>query len=182
MWCEFLPSSRRICSVHSAFLTNARKNSSASSVSKSPTFCDGICASKLRCARPEKSTADRMRASSIGIIIFPYLTIPFLSESARLKALPSAIPVSSTVWCASTYISPLQVRFMSNLPCFAKRVIIWSKNPQPLLTLHSPLPSMLRVRLMSVSAVFLFICAVLIAIVPFVKYQAFCPFVLLYLL
>ena len=82
-----------------AFAT-ARKNSSASSVSKSPTRSAGNSPSKDVNGRPEMSIAADARASSIGTTAWPKRRIPARSPSASSIAWPSAMPASSTVWCA----------------------------------------------------------------------------------
>lgn len=71
MWWEFSPSSWRMCRLMSAVFATAWKNSRASSVSNSPTFWLGMFAVYLRQGLPERSTAQRMSASSMGRMMWP---------------------------------------------------------------------------------------------------------------
>ena len=57
---------RVMCSVTSAFMAKARKNSSNSSVSISPIFGRSNVTSQTRNGRPEMSTAASASVSSIG--------------------------------------------------------------------------------------------------------------------
>ena len=74
------------------------QNSRAHSTSKSPTFSVGQRTDQLRVHRPDRSAAQRMRASSIGRWQLPYRQTPRISPSPRRKACPSAMPTSSAVW------------------------------------------------------------------------------------
>jgi hypothetical protein len=98
MWCALVPASSRTCSVSFPAFATARKNSCASSVSKSPTRSAANSPSNEVNGRPEMSIAAEARASSIGTIAWPKRRIPLRSPSASSSAWPSAMPVSSTVW------------------------------------------------------------------------------------
>ena len=62
-----------------------------------------------RYGRPDRSTATCTSASSSGTSALPNRRMPALSPSASANASPSAIAVSSTVWCASMCRSPIGV-------------------------------------------------------------------------
>ena len=49
-----------------------------------------------------------------------------LVATASAKAWPSAMAVSSTVWCASMCRSPSTCTVRSNSPCLPKEVSMWS--------------------------------------------------------
>ena len=76
--------------------------------------------------------------SSIGTAASPYRRTPALSPSAWARAVPNAIPTSSTVWWASMCRSPLHDTLRSNRPCRARWVSMWSKNPTPVFTSERP--------------------------------------------
>ena len=117
--------------------------------------------SKLRYGLPDRSTAHKTRASSIGSIKEPNLSMPSLSPTALAIACPRTIPVSSIVWWQSTIISPIALTSRLKNPCLAKLFNIWSKKPIPVSISVFPLPSISNVSLISVSLVFLSIVAVL---------------------
>src|SRR5262249_39912325 len=70
-WCALWPRRRVMCSVTSAFIAKARKNSSNSSVSISPIFGRSKLTSQTRNGRPEMSTAASASVSSIGTSAWP---------------------------------------------------------------------------------------------------------------
>ena len=85
---------------------------------------------RLVCApgtgRPDRSTAACTSASSIGISASPKRRVPALSPAACANAWPSAMAVSSTVWCASMCRSPSTCTVRSNRPCLPNEVSMWS--------------------------------------------------------
>ena len=91
--------------------------------------------------RPDMSTAASTRASSMGSESDPNRAMPRLSPSARATAWPSTMPASSTVWCASTSISPFARTSRSIRLCLPKAVSIWSKNGTPVSMSVAPAPS-----------------------------------------
>ena len=97
--------------------------------------------------------AQSTRVSSMGSKNEPYRLIPALSPSACLIAVPSTIPVSSTVWCPSTSKSPFTLHFKSKKPCLEKPSSIWSKKPMPVSISLLPKPSIFKITEMSVSFV-----------------------------
>ncbi len=107
-----------------------------------------------RKGRPEMSREAETRASSMGTDATPNRTIPFLSPTASLKALPRQIPTSSTVWCRSTSVSPRASTVRSTRPCLAHASSMWLKNGIVVSTLAAPLPSRLSWSRTSVSRVF----------------------------
>ena len=66
MWWALVPSRTLTCRVSLALLATARKNSSASSVSKPAIEVVGRSASKAQNGRPEMSIAHSASDSSIG--------------------------------------------------------------------------------------------------------------------
>ena len=71
MWWLFCPASCLACRVMSARRANAPRNSSTSWVSKVPTFSVGMARSQHSSPRPERSTAVRISASSMGRAVSP---------------------------------------------------------------------------------------------------------------
>src|SRR5262252_1774216 len=69
--------------------------------------------------------------------------MPFLSPTARATAWPSVIPISSTVWWASTCRSPFAWISRSSIPCRATWSSMWSRNGIPVESAARPLPSTL---------------------------------------
>ena len=66
MWWLLAPSRRATLRVRPAFIAKAVKNSRTSSVSKLPIFGLGNSTFQTRNGRPERSSAARTSASSIG--------------------------------------------------------------------------------------------------------------------
>src|SRR5687768_9327386 len=67
--------------------------------------------------------------------------MPFLSPSALASAMPSVMPMSSTVWCASISRSPLARTARSIAPWRAIWSSMWSRKGMPDSSFDSPLPS-----------------------------------------
>src|SRR5258708_39037172 len=67
--------------------------------------------------------------------------MPFLSPSAFATAMPSVMPMSSTVWCASISRSPLAFTSRSSPPWRASWSSMWSMKGMPEASLDSPRPS-----------------------------------------
>jgi len=67
--------------------------------------------------------------------------MPALSPSACAIAEPSTMPVSSTVWCTSMWVSPRAVTSRSTSACFAKAVSMWSKKGTVVAIDDRPVPS-----------------------------------------
>ena len=84
--------------------------------------------------------------------------IPSRSPSASSSAIPSASPVSSTVWCGPVSRSPLTATSRSSAPCLATASSRWSKKPIPVARSPAPDPSRSRLRRTSVSPVVRWIC------------------------
>src|SRR5260221_463408 len=63
---------------------------------------------------------------------------------ALVKAWPTVMPTSSTVWWASIWRSPSASTSRSSMPWRATWSSMWSKNPTPVASLDLPLPSRLR--------------------------------------
>ena len=63
------------------------------------------------------SSATSINASSKGTLTDENLLMPSFSPSALLNASPRLMPTSSTVWWASTSISPFASKSISNPPC-----------------------------------------------------------------
>src|SRR5882757_7294515 len=70
--------------------------------------------------------------------------MPRLSPSALVNAWPSAMPVSSTVWCRSTSISPSAFTVRSHRLWREKSVNMWSKKGIFVAIWLRPLPSIPR--------------------------------------
>src|SRR3954470_24719425 len=79
--------------------------------------------------------------------------MPFLSPSAFRNAWPTAMPVSSVVWCWSTCRSPSTFTSRSNSPWRANSSSMWSRKPTPVAIAALPVPSRARLTETSVSAV-----------------------------
>src|SRR6185436_18177331 len=86
--------------------------------------------------------------------------MPFLSPSAFAIAMPSAMPMSSTVWCASISRSPLARTVRSNAPWRATWSSMWSRKGMPEASWASPLPSRFTATKTCVSRVSRWISAV----------------------
>src|ERR1700682_4912972 len=67
--------------------------------------------------------------------------MPFLSPSAFATAMPSVMPMSSTVWCASISRSPLAFTSRSRPPWRAGWSSMWSRKGMPEASFDSPRPS-----------------------------------------
>src|SRR6185369_4411038 len=67
--------------------------------------------------------------------------MPFLSPSAFASAMPSVMPMSSTVWCASISRSPCARTTRSSAPWRAIWSSMWSRNGMPDSSFASPRPS-----------------------------------------
>src|SRR5450631_1593821 len=67
--------------------------------------------------------------------------MPFLSPSAFAIAMPSVMPMSSTVWCASMSRSPLAFTSRSSPPWRASWSSMWSRKGIPEARRASPWPS-----------------------------------------
>src|SRR5471032_1685623 len=67
--------------------------------------------------------------------------MPFLSPSAFAIAMPSVMPMSSTVWCASMSRSPLAFTSRSSPPWRASWSSMWSRKGMPEARRASPWPS-----------------------------------------
>ena len=106
MWWAFVPASTRRWSVSLAVFATARKNSSARSVSKSPTRAGR----KIGLEGREGPARDVDRAARARLVHRHHgvaeARIPARSPSASSSAWPSARPVSSTVWCGPVSRSP----------------------------------------------------------------------------
>ena len=161
IWCAFSPARLRTCSVSPAFAAKAMKNSLASDASNVPSMTQGTSTAQCSWPRPDMSTAASTRASSMGSESDPNRAMPRLSPSARATAWPSTMPASSTVWCASTSISPFARTSRSIRLCLPKAVSIWSKNGTPVSMSVAPAPSRFTATRMSVSFVVRTISAVL---------------------
>src|SRR5258706_7771663 len=85
--------------------------------------------------------------------------MPFLSPSAFATAMPSVMPMSSTVWCASMCRSPFALMVRSSAPCRASWSSMWSMNGMPEDRLESPRPSRSTSTRICVSLVSRWICA-----------------------
>ena len=72
-----------------------------------------------------------------------------VAQRLRAAPAPSAIPTSSTVWCASTCRSPLQRTSRSKRACVASAVSMWSRKPMPVWIRERPSPSRSSARRMS---------------------------------
>src|SRR5699024_4261732 len=98
IWWLLPPANWTKCSVAGTLRANPSQNSRAHSTSKSPTFSVGQRTSQFRVQRPDRSTAARTSASSIGRQKLPYRRMPRISPSPRRNACPRAMPTSSAVW------------------------------------------------------------------------------------
>ena len=98
MWWLFSPASCTKCSVAGTLRAKPSQNSLAHSTSKSPTFSAAQRTSQFRVQRPERSTAQRTSASSIGRQKLPYRRMPRISPNPLRNACPRAMPISSAVW------------------------------------------------------------------------------------
>src|SRR5438477_765391 len=85
--------------------------------------------------------------------------MPFLSPSAFDNAMPSVMPMSSTVWWASISRSPLARTERSIAPWRASWSSMWSRNGMPDASDASPLPSRSTATKTCVSRVSRWICA-----------------------
>mmetsp|Transcript_5890 Transcript_5890/g.8772 ORF Transcript_5890/g.8772 Transcript_5890/m.8772 type:complete len:221 (+) Transcript_5890:335-997(+) len=99
------------------------------------------------------STTTRDSASSSGHSAEANRLMFCRLPSAKSKASPRANAQSSAVWWSSMCKSPLQVSWMSKRPCLASCEIMWSRNPSPVCTSHTPLPSKCTVTSILVSLV-----------------------------
>src|SRR5258706_6733471 len=79
--------------------------------------------------------------------------MPFLSPSALAIAMPSVMPMSSTVWCGSICRSPLAFRSGAGPPWRASWSSMWSMNGIPEARRASPRPSRSTLTLTWVSLV-----------------------------
>ena len=86
------------------------------------------------------SIAQLARASSIGIVACPKRTIPARSPSASSSACPSAMPVSSTVWCGPGLEVALHLHVEVEAAVAGHASSRWSKKPTPVERLPSPRP------------------------------------------
>ncbi len=153
MWWAFSPANMRTCRVTPALVANAMKNSLASEVSNCPSRHSGTSTSQCSWPRPEMSTAASTSVSSMGRYCEAKRFMPRFSPMAWANALPSTMPTSSTVWWASTSMSPFALTERSNNPCRPKASSIWSKKAIPVSISVFPVPSMPSEREISVSFV-----------------------------
>src|SRR5262245_54252273 len=79
--------------------------------------------------------------------------MPFLSPTARATAWPKTMPMSSTVWWASTCRSPFAWMSRSSMPGRATWSSMWSRKGMPVARKALPLPSTLTDSAICVSAV-----------------------------
>src|SRR5258706_7126948 len=79
--------------------------------------------------------------------------MPFLSPSALAIAMPSVMPMSANVWCASICRSPLAFTSRSSAPWRASWSSMWSMNGIPEARRASPRPSRSTLTLTWVSLV-----------------------------
>lgn len=79
-----------------------------------------------RYGRPDTSTTASARASSSGTVASPKRPMPTLSPSATRSASPIVIATSSTVWCASMWVSPVATTLRSMSECLPSAVSMWS--------------------------------------------------------
>ena len=162
MWCAFVPASTRTCSVSLAALATARKNSSARSVSKSPTRS----AREVALERRERPAGDVDRGGRARLVhrhdrVAEAARCPARSPSASSSAWPSAMPVSSTVWCGPGLEVALARARRGRGRRGARRASSrWSKKPTPVSRSPAPVPSRSSDSETSVSPVVRWICAV----------------------
>src|SRR5215210_9501440 len=153
LWCAFSPYWQLRWSVKRPYWVKARRNSGNSSTSKVPIFSGIGPRLHVRWLLAPRSTTAVESAPIRGALASAKRVMPLLSPSASSKARPSTSPVSSTVWCSSTHVSPLASTVRSMPEWWASRCRRWSRNPTPVATSAFPPPSSSRLTLTNVSAV-----------------------------
>src|SRR5690606_32247144 len=149
MWCGSRPASSVRCTVRPALKVMASKTCrTIDPVKWPPMRWNSNPAGSPECTRygrPEMSTTACASDSSSGTSASPKRAMPRLSPSACLIAVPSTMPVSSTVWCTSIWVSPSARTVRSTSACLAKAVSMWSKNGTVVWMSLVPVPSRSRV-------------------------------------